>query len=491
MPVEYAAAPAKWLPGGLNWHKTEIGPAASRTPSAPRKARITNVQIVDFDDDGVNDVLVCDPQRNAVLWYQPAKMGWNEHVLARDLQAPAHATLVDLDADGDSDVVVSELGDIWPSDELIGRLVYLENTGANKEFRRHLLLDAVRRVADAQPGDFDGDGDLDLAVAVFGYARGEVLWLENRGDLKFREHRLWSRAGAIHVPVLKQLFSGNDETIAQTDIVMLLTPHIVRGSDITESDLKPIYIGSNTTFSLGGQPPLLAPPAETPAPGGAPGGGPATATPQVGQQTPQGTITVPAGSPVPGTVVVPNPPPPAPTAAPPPPVQPPPQTAAPTAAPLTTAQVTPSPAAPEPPITSPGIGSAQVIVSPPAGPIRVGQGPYNIPLSITGAQRLSMVTLTLTFDPRVLRVRSVQDGSFLRSGGANVTFTQQVNNGRIDITISRASDATGVSGTGLLAAILFDAIAPGTTTLTASGTGTGPGNTPMGLQFRPVTLTVQ
>ena len=201
IPVEYAAAPAKWLPGGLNWHKTEIGPAASRTPSAPRKARITNVQIVDFDDDGVNDVLVCDPQRNAVLWYQPAKTGWNEHVLARDLQAPAHATLVDLDADGDSDVVVSELGDIWPSDELIGRLVYLENTGANKEFRRHLLLDAVRRVADAQPGDFDGDGDLDLAVAVFGYARGEVLWLENRGDLKFREHRLWSRAGAIHVPV--------------------------------------------------------------------------------------------------------------------------------------------------------------------------------------------------------------------------------------------------------------------------------------------------
>jgi hypothetical protein len=72
-----------------------------------------------------------------------------------------------------------------------------------------------------------------------------------------------------------------------------------------------------------------------------------------------------------------------------------------------------------------------------------------------------------------------------------VTFTQQANNGRIDITIARGADATGVSGTGLLAAVLFDAIAPGTVTLTVSGTGTGPGNTPMGLQFRPVTLTVQ
>ncbi|HWF86129.1 MAG TPA: tetratricopeptide repeat protein, partial [Vicinamibacterales bacterium] len=34
--------------------------------------------------------------------------------------------------------------------------------------------------------------------------------------------------GAIHVPVLKQLFSANDTNNKTTDIVMLLTPHIVR-----------------------------------------------------------------------------------------------------------------------------------------------------------------------------------------------------------------------------------------------------------------------
>jgi hypothetical protein len=298
--------------------------------------------------------------------------------------------------------------------------------------------------------------------------------------------------GAIHIPVLKQLFSGNDETISQTDIVMLLTPHIVRGPDITESDLKPIYIGSQQTFSLGGSPPLLAPPQpETPAPA-APGGAPATATPQIGQQTPQGTIAVPAGaSPVPGTVVVPNPPPPAPTTAPIQPAPPQPQAAAPVAPPPPQPAAQSPPPAQEPPTTSAGLGGAAVIISPPAGALRVGQGPYNIPLSITGAQRLSMVTLTLTYDPRILRPRQVQEGSFLRSGGANVTFTQQANNGRIDITISRAADATGVSGTGLLAAVLFDAIAPGQVTLAVSGTASGPGNTPMGLQFRPVTLNVQ
>ena len=45
----------------------------------------------------------------------------------------------------------------------------------------------------------------------------------------------------------------------------------------------------------------------------------------------------------------------------------------------------------------------------------------------------------------------------MRSGGANATFTQQVAPGRVDITIMRAADATGASGTGLLGAVLFDA----------------------------------
>jgi general secretion pathway protein D len=295
--------------------------------------------------------------------------------------------------------------------------------------------------------------------------------------------------GAIHVPVLQQLFSQNDEQIMQTDVIMLLTPHVVRGPEITEADLRPIFIGSQQNLALGGQPPLLAPPAPAePAPA------PATAgtNPAIGQQTPRGTIAVPQGAtPIPGTVVVPNPPPPTsppPFAAPPPVVTPAPQAAAPppTAPPASTQSDPPAQAT-----TSPGFGVAQVIVSPPAGVLHVGQGPYNVPISVTGAQRLSTVTLTLTFDNRFLKIRTVQEGSFLRSGGANVTFSQQVNGNRVDITITRAADATGVSGTGLLAAILFDAVAPGTATLAVSGSATGPGNTAMGLQFRPVTVTVQ
>jgi hypothetical protein len=114
-----------------------------------------------------------------------------------------------------------------------------------------------------------------------------------------------------------------------------------------------------------------------------------------------------------------------------------------------------------------------------------------VPISVSNASRLSTVTLTLTFDPMLLRVRSVNEGGFMRQGGAGAAFTNQVGPGRIDITITRSADATGATGTGLLGAVLFDAVAAGSATLNISGTATGPGGTPMGLQFRPVTITIQ
>ena len=187
--------------GGTRYEPTRL-PLERRSLSDPGDARpfIANVQVIDFDDDGQSDILVCDAKQNCLKLLTATGQGpWKERVLARDLAAPAHATVLDMDGDGDRDVVVSLLGDILPNDGMIGRLVWLENT--DDGFETHQLLDDVRRVADCQPGDFDGDGDVDLAVAVFGYARGQVLWLENRGEGRFRDHELLNAPGTIHVPV--------------------------------------------------------------------------------------------------------------------------------------------------------------------------------------------------------------------------------------------------------------------------------------------------
>jgi hypothetical protein len=122
----------------------------------------------------------------------------------------------------------------------------------------------------------------------------------------------------------------------------------------------------------------------------------------------------------------------------------------------------------------------------------MGGGPYTVPISIANAARISTIALTFTFDPALLSVRTVQEGSFMRAGGVNAQFTSNAASpGRVDITITRAADATGATGTGLLGAILLDPVAPGVANMTISGAATGPGGTPMGLVFRPARVTVQ
>ena len=288
----------------------------------------------------------------------------------------------------------------------------------------------------------------------------------------------------LRVPVLKQLFAANNNSVAQTDIVMLLTPRIVRTHELSQQDVAPIYVGTQQNFGLGGPPPLIAQPAgaEPAVPGAAapqpvaPAGGPQAVAPGGVPPTPAGIAVVPPGSSAtPGTTTVPAAP------------------APPTFAESTIPRDPTGPPAPVPlqpgaPVAPSNAVGGRVMVSPPGTEFRVGGGPYTVPISINGASRVSNLSLTITFNPAVVRVRTVQEGSFMRSGGIQAAFTQQVDAaaGRIDIAIIRPGDSTGVAGTGLLAAVLFDAIMPGAANLAVTGSGSLPGGGALSLQFAPV-----
>jgi hypothetical protein len=99
----------------------------------------------------------------------------------------------------------------------------------------------------------------------------------------------------------------------------------------------------------------------------------------------------------------------------------------------------------------------------------------------------------LTFNSAVVRARTVQQGSFMQQGGATPAFTPRIDPaaGRVDIVITRNSDATGASGSGLLAAVLFDAIAAGNVTFSLSGAATTPEGNTIPVSFAPVTVTVR
>ena len=115
-----------------------------------------------------------------------------------------------------------------------------------------------------------------------------------------------------------------------------------------------------------------------------------------------------------------------------------------------------------------------------------------VTLSALNMTRASTVTLTLTYNPAALKLRSLQEGSFMRTGVPNTAFAQQADNaaGRIDITISRTGDVVGATGSGPLAAIVFDAVAPGAVNFRVSGTASGPGGG-IPLQFTPASVTVK
>src|SRR5262249_53771855 len=118
------------------------------------------------------------------------------------------------------------------------------------------------------------------------------------------------------------------------------------------------------------------------------------------------------------------------------------------------------------PATPAGVSApaAQVSVSSPGTDVRVAGGPYTVPVYVSGISRVSTITVTVNFNPATLRVRTISEGSFLRQGGANVTFTTRPDAaiGRIDMTLVRSGDAVGASGSGLLSAIIFDAVGTGT-----------------------------
>ncbi|MBK9241401.1 MAG: hypothetical protein IPL75_14340 [Acidobacteria bacterium] len=274
--------------------------------------------------------------------------------------------------------------------------------------------------------------------------------------------------GLNQIPFLRALFGGTRSEVGSTDIVMVITPRILRSQELTAADLAPMYVGTGGNFGATMTPPLIT---SQPVSGG--GTTPPVATPPAQAQTPP---TVGGGAP----------PPPA-TTAPPPATPPAGGGRAVGIVPVTAGDPV---AAPAPP---PATGPARLAVTVPATPLQMGGQPYNVPVTLSNAAGLSSVSLTITYNPAVLRATVVNEGSVLRGDGARTSFvpTIDANIGRIDLAVARPGDTAGASGSGVLASIVFEAIGAGTSQIALSGIGVGPTGLPVPLQFVPSTVTVR
>lgn len=179
---------------GLEFETEAIG----MLPSSGGLPEIANVNVVDLDEDGREEILVCDFERHLVSLIRREPGGWTEHGLA-SIPYPGHTEAGDFNGNGRTDIIVANVGSSVPTDDLVGSVVLLTG-GDSLQFEASTLLDGVGRVADVRPGDFDRDGDVDFVVAVFGFLKeGEIGWLEQRDDGSYRYHRLSEKEGGVNV----------------------------------------------------------------------------------------------------------------------------------------------------------------------------------------------------------------------------------------------------------------------------------------------------
>ncbi len=78
--------------------------------------------------------------------------------------------------------------------------------------------------------------------------------------------------GLSDIPVVGRLFAHNQKTMDQTDIILTLTPHIIRVLDLNEADLRPFRVGRDSLAPIAEIPLPVEPPKEEAAPPKKPGG---------------------------------------------------------------------------------------------------------------------------------------------------------------------------------------------------------------------------
>jgi general secretion pathway protein D len=65
--------------------------------------------------------------------------------------------------------------------------------------------------------------------------------------------------GLSDLPLVGRLFAHNTKNVTQTDVILTLTPHIVRVLDLTEADLRPFRVGHDSGAPVTEVPAILAP----------------------------------------------------------------------------------------------------------------------------------------------------------------------------------------------------------------------------------------
>jgi general secretion pathway protein D len=259
--------------------------------------------------------------------------------------------------------------------------------------------------------------------------------------------------GLGDIPILRRLFTSETTTKKYSELVIVLIPHIIRAPEITDVNLRELYSGNGTNVKVNyaQQKPEEAL-AATPAP-------PPAGTQPVTQPAPVAVPIVPAPArpfqsgpvpPIPGVTI--------------PPIGAPNTSTGPATPPATAPPV--PPAKPVSQAQTPA-GNANVKFVPAEASTLVN-GTVTVSLIVENAADLASTPLQIRFDPKILRLNDVVRGNLLASDGQQVTFSKNILNdtGEATVTANRFPATGGVTGSGSIVTLVFQAVGRGDTVVT-------------------------
>jgi len=222
--------------------------------------------------------------------------------------------------------------------------------------------------------------------------------------------------GLSSIPILGRIFSNTRIEKTETDLVITMTPHILRVSEITREDLMEIWAGTEVNLAYRELPPVKAIGAESP-----------LKEVEPDKEVPGGEI---------------------------------------------------GPAQPELEEEEEAVGEeieegppSEVLVFPePATSSVFRDEEFSLSIQISQAENIGQIAFELSYDPEILEGIEARAGNFMQQDGVNITFEREFNQeeGLLRVRIARLGSKAGAGGQGSLVIVRFKSLSAGISPVTFS-----------------------
>ncbi|MCH9813907.1 MAG: DUF5011 domain-containing protein [Epsilonproteobacteria bacterium] len=135
-----------------------------------------SVDVADINNDGYDDIISTGHQNNKIYWHEhdgsTSPNFITQHIVVNDLKSVYYASGVDMDNDGDIDILSA-------SSESNGKIVWYENSNNGANFQEHIIASNEDNVIRVFATDIDNDGNIDI---IAGRDDGTVTLYENNAN---------------------------------------------------------------------------------------------------------------------------------------------------------------------------------------------------------------------------------------------------------------------------------------------------------------------